>query len=429
MKQVDAVIVGGGLAGLTAATVLAKGGMSVTLYEKSNRLGGRATTKEINGFHFNLGPHSLYLDEDVKSILRELGISYSGDSPNRAAQEIEYEGTIESFPNTAPSILQSTILDEQSKQELLQLLPRLRQMDFESWRGKSVGEWLETLVQPFTKLFMEAVMRLGAYTSETAIVDAGFFLKLLGTLPEVWYLDRGWGTLVDGLEQVARDAGVIVVQGANVSTVQPAELGHRIILGDGTTREASYVVLATDPNTASKIILKSYGDKSGWSVPTIPIYAAVFDIALRRLPDPKRVFVLGLDRPYYYSVHSDAANLAPKGGAVVHVMKYLKTDEPYNAKATRLELEEWMDRLQPGWRDEVVEQQFFPHIMVSADLVQAKRKGLVGRPGPVIPGIKNLYIAGDWVGPVGQLANSSLMSAYSAATKILECSRHGEPLP
>ena len=114
-------------------------------------------------------------------------------------------------------------------------------------------------------------------------MDAGFFLKLLGTLPEVWYLDRGWGTLVDGLEQVSRDAGVIVVQGANVSTVQPAELGHRIILGDGTTREASYVVLATDPNTASKIILKSYGDKSGWSVPTIPIYAAVFDIALRRL--------------------------------------------------------------------------------------------------------------------------------------------------
>ena len=55
MKQVDAVIVGGGLAGLTAATVLAKGGMSVTLYEKSNRLGGRATTKEINGFHFNWG--------------------------------------------------------------------------------------------------------------------------------------------------------------------------------------------------------------------------------------------------------------------------------------------------------------------------------------------------------------------------------------
>ena len=35
-------------------------------------------------------------------------------------------------------------------------------MDFESWRGKSVGEWLESLVQPFTKLFMEAVMRLGA---------------------------------------------------------------------------------------------------------------------------------------------------------------------------------------------------------------------------------------------------------------------------
>ena len=37
----DVAIIGGGLAGLSAATYLARAGMEVTLFEKSNRLGGR----------------------------------------------------------------------------------------------------------------------------------------------------------------------------------------------------------------------------------------------------------------------------------------------------------------------------------------------------------------------------------------------------
>lgn len=36
----DVAIIGGGLAGLSAATYLARAGMEVTLFEKSNRLGG-----------------------------------------------------------------------------------------------------------------------------------------------------------------------------------------------------------------------------------------------------------------------------------------------------------------------------------------------------------------------------------------------------
>ena len=41
----DVAIIGGGLAGLSAATYLARAGMEVTLFEKSNRLGGRAATQ------------------------------------------------------------------------------------------------------------------------------------------------------------------------------------------------------------------------------------------------------------------------------------------------------------------------------------------------------------------------------------------------
>ena len=40
--MVDLVVVGGGLAGLTAATVAARAGLSVTLVDSLGTLGGRA---------------------------------------------------------------------------------------------------------------------------------------------------------------------------------------------------------------------------------------------------------------------------------------------------------------------------------------------------------------------------------------------------
>src|SRR5690348_10873067 len=43
--ETDVVIVGGGLAGLSAAAYLARGGVAVTLFEKAAHLGGRAATQ------------------------------------------------------------------------------------------------------------------------------------------------------------------------------------------------------------------------------------------------------------------------------------------------------------------------------------------------------------------------------------------------
>src|SRR5262245_47600230 len=74
-------IVGGGLAGLTAATILARAGESVTLYERSPTLGGRALTQTKNGYHFNLGPHALYCAGPATRVLKSLGVRFSGAKP------------------------------------------------------------------------------------------------------------------------------------------------------------------------------------------------------------------------------------------------------------------------------------------------------------------------------------------------------------
>ncbi|QLH79491.1 phytoene desaturase [Halosimplex rubrum] len=57
-------VVGGGVGGLSTAAYLADAGADVTLVEKNDQLGGRASRLEAEGFRFDMGP-SWYLMPDV----------------------------------------------------------------------------------------------------------------------------------------------------------------------------------------------------------------------------------------------------------------------------------------------------------------------------------------------------------------------------
>ena len=51
----DAIVVGGGIAGLTSAAFLSKAGRSVLLCEKENNCGGLVNMFERDGFFFDGG--------------------------------------------------------------------------------------------------------------------------------------------------------------------------------------------------------------------------------------------------------------------------------------------------------------------------------------------------------------------------------------
>ncbi|MGG3308879.1 FAD-dependent oxidoreductase [Paenibacillus lautus] len=79
MLKYDVAIVGGGVAGLTAAIYAARAGKQTILVEKQERLGGRAMTHKKKGAYFNLGGHALY-HGDALSTFRELGLQLRGRS-------------------------------------------------------------------------------------------------------------------------------------------------------------------------------------------------------------------------------------------------------------------------------------------------------------------------------------------------------------
>jgi phytoene desaturase len=64
MTQKTAVVVGGGIAGLATAALLAKAGMKVTVLEAREKTGGRAYVWQKDGFKFDMGP-SWYLMPDA----------------------------------------------------------------------------------------------------------------------------------------------------------------------------------------------------------------------------------------------------------------------------------------------------------------------------------------------------------------------------
>jgi len=64
MKKQSAIIIGSGFGGLGSAALLAKAGWDVTVLEKNEMVGGRASVFSAKGFTFDMGP-SWYLMPDV----------------------------------------------------------------------------------------------------------------------------------------------------------------------------------------------------------------------------------------------------------------------------------------------------------------------------------------------------------------------------
>ncbi len=80
-NSVDLAVVGGGLAGLAAAALVASAGKRVVVIERAEHPGGRARSLVEDGFVFNQGPHALYRKAAGIAVLKKLGIAPRGALP------------------------------------------------------------------------------------------------------------------------------------------------------------------------------------------------------------------------------------------------------------------------------------------------------------------------------------------------------------
>ncbi|NRD78516.1 NAD(P)/FAD-dependent oxidoreductase [Bacillus sp. BRMEA1] len=421
MTKYEVAIVGGGIAGLTAAIYASKAGKRTIVLEQQKQLGGRAITNKKQGVYFNLGGHALYKGEAYDAF-RELGLQLEGSTPSIDAYGI-WKEQILPIPTNISSFFQTPVLSWRGKLDLAKWFIRLGKMDTSVWNQISIRNWIETqLHDPMLRNVFYALLRTSTYVLAPELHAAGPALKQLQrSLKGVLYLDKGWGTLVEELRELAVQQGVELVTGCKVVAVEHQDQKvHSILCEGGTRTEVSNVILTTPPSISHKLV--PHADQTAldtWNKQAIPVTVACLDVGLRQLPKPKHQFIYGLDQPIFFTNQSREgkprpAILSDDGTQVISLFKYQgpQTD----AAKDEGELEQVLDMVQPGWRNELVIRQFLPKMTVVHDFPHMKR---MEDPGPAVPEIEGLYVAGDWASHGELLVDASVASAKRAVSQLL----------
>jgi phytoene dehydrogenase-like protein len=381
--QTEVAVVGGGMAGLTAASYLARAGVEVILLERAPNLGGRAASQGFDDYRFNRGIHALYTGGEASQILQELGVTYGYGMPPKETFVLQ-EGQLRPFPADPLGLLRTDLLDVGDKLGFIRLFAALALLKPHTMARMSVQEWLERNVRrPQVRRVMAALARTLVYTTALDLISAEVFLtKLQRSIKHpIHYIDGGWQTLVDALHTAAEQAGARIVSGTRVEAIE-----HRdgrvqgVRLRDGSLVRASAVVIATRPRDAAKLV-------DGGAHPAlrpivdglVPGQIVCLDVALSRLPSSPYTVVQDLNGPRFLTVQSLYSRVAPEGGALIYTFKQLDPARPTNPREDERDLEDLLDTAQPGWRDVLVKRQYLPRIEAAGTLPTAVSGGFAGR--------------------------------------------------
>ncbi len=412
--QRDIAIVGGGLAGLTAAATAANAGAQVTVLEAREHPGGRArSTATASGARLNQGPHALYAGFAGWQVLDGLGIEPRGGRPSPHAYGW-LRGRVDRLPGTPLDALRTRLVPLRVKAQLGKVLANPKALLRDQLAGRSYADWIDAkLSHPDAVALARMLGRVTTYIDDPASVAAEAAVpQLVGALRDgVRYLDGGWDQLVGALRAVAERAGAKIRTGGKVLRVHAAHGGHGVwtVDTDDGRLDADAVIIATGgPGHVATLLGDASATAARWVDEERPVCMTSLDLHLARLPRPDIRAAFGVDTPYYFSVHTPTAALAPDG-EVLHVARYGESRED-----PRAELETFLDELQPGWRAEVRAEQYGRQLVVTHGR-PGPEAGFAGRPGPAVADCPGVFVAGDWVGARGMLADAALASGHDAA--------------
>ncbi|UXY28351.1 NAD(P)-binding protein [Streptomyces sp. HUAS TT20] len=371
-------VVGGGLAGLTAAITAAEAGAKVTVHEAHHTLGGRARTTE-GPYRTNEGPHALYNGGPhwVWLKQRDLIGPVAPVPPLEAARlRLRHHGVLRRTPPFA----------------MLKLLRRSAQqapvdVDFMSWATRQAGEEGARAAANYSAVAL--------FHHDPGALSAAFVQQRLRRAtklpPEAHYPRGGWANVIDRMAARAWNLGVRM---ETLSRVDALPTGTPVVVA--TSLDAARRLLKDDSLTWT-------GGRS-----------ALIDLALRtRRGDA--FAVSDLDAPGWLErFTAQDRSLAPAGEQLVQGQIPIGPGESRAdgiARAERL-----LDLAFEGWRERVTWRR---------EALANGRTGAVDLPGtswrdrPAIDRGDGVYLAGDQVAAPGVLSEVSFNSALTAVSLAL----------
>lgn len=408
---VDVAVIGGGLAGLTAAANAARSGATVCLYDARSTLGGRARSDRAHGFSANHGAHALYSHGPGAAVLADLGVTVRGRAPTVPGTAFWRDGAV------ASSLRRSTLGGYGA---LASLAKGLRAGSIRANRGVSAEAWVEQQPTEHRDL-LRFTIRLSTFATDLTNVDAADALaQVRSGARGVTYLDGGWQQLVDSLTAIAERSGMQISTSKVTSVSQRPDGTWTVASATDSVNATSVVAAVGGAGDALRLLRTSSDALTSWAEAAEPIHAYCLDVMLSAKA-PRLAALHGLGTPTYWSNFSRSAEVSPHSSTLLCGVVYEPDRDERFAGAEREVLETQLDAWWPHWRSSIVE------VIERRRLVVAHDRPRVNRPlaSVVVPDLDGFYLAGDCVAEFGWLADAALGSGAEAGRRAAAyCRRH-----
>ncbi|WP_405218848.1 phytoene desaturase family protein [Agrococcus sp. Ld7] len=290
------VVIGGGVAGITSAGLLARDGHDVTLLERRQELGGRAGVWQADGFTFDTGPSWMLMREPYEHAFRMLGSTLERELTIERldpAYRVVFEGEREPFEvsgDVEVTIARFEAIEAGAGERLRRYLDSATETatlatgGLLSNRFDSVGSFLglglTRRLPTLTRLLLESLeSRVARVVRDPRLRQVlGYPAVFLGTEPRsapsmyhlmshfdlvegVWYPMGGFTAIVDALARLSAEAGATLRTGAGVRRILVDDgVAHGVELEDGERIDADIVVSAVDGHATDTRLLAGVPD-------------------------------------------------------------------------------------------------------------------------------------------------------------------------
>ncbi len=450
-RQSTVAVIGGGLAGIATASALAERGFSVTLFEKSPRIGGKIGGERVvvegNDYELDHGFHAFFRHYyNLNAFLDAIGVRKSM-LPISDYTIVERGGSLWSFGDvqTTPGI---NLLDLAGKnvykladvvfgptrRHLNAFLEYDRHRTFDALDGTSFAELAERAQLPdrlrrvFT-IFARAFFADDDRLSAAEIVKAFHFYYLSHDHGLLYDFPRASAadSLVSVIEAHLRSLGVELSTGRAITSVGPSGAGFAV---DGVPFDD--VVIATPACETRALAMRSPGLRAACPVTTARLstlrqgqrYAVLrlwVDKDIRagvpQFVATERTRLLDAVASYHRITEADASWVRRHGGAVLELHSYAVPDAFANDAEIGLALRTELVTFFPELAGMKVR---FEHLRVRDDFT-ALHIGMAAQRPATETEHPHVFFAGDWVSlPIpAMLMEAAFSSGLFAANAIL----------
>ena len=308
-----AIVVGGGLAGITAARDLARSGISTVLCEANDRLGGRTETQKIanhevdtGGAYFHWFEASLWADvmryelPVVETDLSAIDTYLIGDCQGLTA--VAAEELDERLRRALSSFWSDPVYaDVLARPFAVQSDPRARQLDALSVEDR----FRELELDPGDERVLRALFGDFGPPASTSLAwvlqrmaNGVWSYEGFTALMAVYRLAGGMSGLIDAM---VRDGGFEIRLSSPVTSIEHQDAGVTVALADGSKLAADVVVVATPVSMWKSIsFTPALGEEHQAATDEGVVVASVTSMVLhvRGVPDPVAIFASYGDQPF-----------------------------------------------------------------------------------------------------------------------------------